>query len=135
MRPYRARDQRFSREVIEPTGAAIALSGREHQRQVTGASGFVEAIREPDEQLLGNGQPVARRSVATSGCVARDLGVMGVALALLDRLNTHTHLLALLREHPYCFGKPIPFNAYLFRKCGEDDDCLRLRLRLRGDRM
>jgi hypothetical protein len=45
------------REVIEPAGTTIALSSGEHQCEVTGASGLVKAIREPDEQLLGDAQP------------------------------------------------------------------------------
>ena len=42
VRSDRAPDQPFAREVVEPAGAAVALSRGEHERQVARAAGFAE---------------------------------------------------------------------------------------------
>jgi hypothetical protein len=55
--PDRALDQPLVREVVEPAGAAVALSPGEHERQVPRALGFVEALRKRQDELLGNGDP------------------------------------------------------------------------------
>ena len=57
VRPDRASDQPLAGEVVEPAGAAVPLSRGEHERQVAGAAGFAEALRERDDELLGNGDP------------------------------------------------------------------------------
>ena len=57
VRPDRAPDQPFAREVVEPAGAAVPLARGEHERQVARAAGFAEARLEGDEELLGNGDP------------------------------------------------------------------------------
>ena len=57
VRPDRAPDQPLAREVVEPAGAAVALSRGEHERQVARAAGFAEARLERDDELLGNGDP------------------------------------------------------------------------------
>lgn len=55
-RTDRAPDQLFARKAIEPAGAAIPVP-RRTQRQIARAAGLAEALRERNEQLLGNGNP------------------------------------------------------------------------------
>ena len=57
VRPDRAPDQSLAREAVKPAGATVARSGGEHERQVARPAGCAEAVRERDDELLGNRDP------------------------------------------------------------------------------
>ena len=63
VRPDRAPDQPLAREVVEPAGAAVPLSGGEHERQVARAAGlakrFASAMRSSSGTAIPTNPPTA----------------------------------------------------------------------------